>query len=70
MRNRSVKTRIKSAVKAVQPTSGEPAAQTADMSLDEAKSVIDKAAKQGVIHQKTAARKISRLSKAANPGAA
>jgi small subunit ribosomal protein S20 len=34
--------------------------------LDIAKSVIDKAAKKGVIHRKTASRKISRLSKHVN----
>jgi small subunit ribosomal protein S20 len=34
--------------------------------LDTAKSIIDKAAKKGVIHKKTASRKISRLSKNIN----
>ncbi|MBW2175651.1 MAG: 30S ribosomal protein S20 [Deltaproteobacteria bacterium] len=34
--------------------------------LNAAKSAIDKAAKKGVIHRKTAGRKISRLSKLVN----
>ncbi|MHC4459775.1 MAG: 30S ribosomal protein S20, partial [Planctomycetota bacterium] len=34
--------------------------------LNLAKSIIDKAAKQGAIHKKAAARKISRLSKRVN----
>ena len=34
--------------------------------LDTAKSVIDKAAKKGMIHKRTASRKISRLSKLVN----
>ena len=66
IRNRSAKTRIKSAVKEVQSAPDDPAAETGGMSLDEAKSIIDKAAKRRVIHPKTAARKISRLTKALN----
>ena len=61
LRNKSVKSRVKSVVKAVS-TAGEDAA----VKLDEAKSVIDKAAKRGVIHKRTAARKISRLAKHVN----
>lgn len=34
--------------------------------LTAAQSIIDKAAKKGVIHKKTAARKISRLAKLTN----
>lgn len=34
--------------------------------LKAAQSVIDKAAKKGVLHKRTAARKISRLAKLAN----
>ena len=61
LRNKGVKTRVKSAVKAVR-TAGDDAAAK----LDEAKSVIDKAAKRGVIHKRTAARSISRLAKHVN----
>ncbi len=66
LRNKAVKTRVKHTVKAVyQATQGE-APETASTHLRSAISVIDKAAKKGVIHKKTAARKISRLSKMVN----
>lgn len=63
LRNRSVKTRIKGIVKNVRATAaGEDAAQGPEQ-LKLAQSAIDKAAQKGVYHHKTAARKISRLSK-------
>ena len=40
--------------------------ETAVKKLDTAKSTIDKAAQKGVIHKKTAARKISHLSRLVN----
>lgn len=58
MRNRVVKTRIKTVVKQVRAASSQEAAV---QDLRQAQSVIDKAARKGVIHKKTAARKISRL---------
>jgi small subunit ribosomal protein S20 len=64
LRNRTVKTRVKNAVKKVNA-----AAKTGEdltSYLTEAQSLIDKAAKKGVIHRKTAARKISRLASGAN----
>ncbi|MCP3950761.1 MAG: 30S ribosomal protein S20 [Desulfobacterales bacterium] len=61
LRNKGVKTRVKSIVRAVR-TAGDDAAEK----LDEAKSVIDKAAKRGVIHKRTASRSISRLAKHVN----
>ena len=64
LRNKGVKSRVKSVVKAVRD--GDDAAAT---KLDEAKSVIDKAAKRGIIHKRTAARTISRLAKYANSAA-
>lgn len=69
LRNRSRKTRIKNVIKQVKAadrTSSESAAEA----LNQAKSVIDKAAKKGVIHKRTAARKISRLTRAVNAAAA
>ncbi len=62
-RNKIVKTKVKSMTKAVRVVAADE-----DMSkvLAEAQSVIDKAAKKGVIHRKTAARKISRLGKLVN----
>lgn len=64
MRNRAVKTRVKKSIKAV----GKAHQNGEDVKtrLMEAQSVIDKAAKKGVIHKRTAARKISRLAKRAN----
>lgn len=63
MRNKSSKTRIKNVIKDVQLAVNEKSLETAQSKLDTAKSAIDKAAKKGVIHKNTAARKISRLSK-------
>jgi len=61
MRNRKVKTRIKSAVKKIYLSEKEGETGNLTGELNTAQSIIDKAAKKGVIHRKTAARKISRL---------
>ncbi len=62
-RNRAVKTRVKSIIKDVNTAAlGEDNAAAEDK-LKAAQSLIDKAAKKGVLHRKTAARKISRLTK-------
>lgn len=66
MRNKAVKTRVKNVTKSVQMAVGESSKEAAAKSLDTAKSAIDRAAKKGVIHKNTAARKISRLSKLVN----
>ncbi|QTA79552.1 30S ribosomal protein S20 [Desulfonema limicola] len=66
MRNRTVKTRIKNVVKEVRSAVAEGAKDTAAQDLNKAKSIIAKAAKKGVIHRKTASRKISRLAKHVN----
>jgi len=66
LRNRSVKTQLKGIVKTVRATAaGEDTAQGPEQ-LKLAQSAIDKAAKKGVLHRKTAARKISRLSQLIN----
>ena len=62
LRNKSMKTRTKNITKSVQQAVNKQSIETARSELDSAKSVIDKAAKKGVIHKNTAARKISRLS--------
>ena len=63
LRNRSVKTQIKGIVKNMRATAtGDDATQGPEQ-LKIAQSAIDKAAKKGVLHRKTAARKISRLSR-------
>ncbi len=66
MRNRVLKTRIKNVIKEVRQMVSEQSSEKALKSLDLAKSVIDKAAKKGAVHQRTAARKISRISKLVN----
>lgn len=66
LRNKAVKTRVKNAVKDVRLAEGEKSKEAILISLNSAKSVIDKAAKKGVIHKNTAARKIARLSKFVN----
>ena len=66
MRNKTVKTRLKNIVKNVRLAVSEKSSEAALKKLDDAKSTIDKAAKKGVIHTKTASRKISRLTKLVN----
>ena len=64
-RNRSVKTRVKSVVKNVRQAVAEDSGEAKDVQLKEAQSAIDKAAKKGVMHKRTAARKVARLAKLA-----
>ncbi len=66
MRNKAVKTRVKTVVKEVRLAIDEKAPETAPLKLNTAKSVIDKAARKGIISKKTAARKVSRLSRNIN----
>jgi small subunit ribosomal protein S20 len=66
VRNRAVKTKVKKVIKTVRLAVEEGSDKASADQLSLAKSIIDKAAKQGAIHKKTAARKISRLSKRVN----
>ncbi len=66
LRNKSLRTRTKNVIKEVRAVSAEGGADAAREKLVRAQSVIDKAAKKGAIHKRTAARKISRLSKLVN----
>jgi small subunit ribosomal protein S20 len=66
LRNKSVKTKIKNVIKDLRLPVSETSKEEAMKKLDMAKSSIDRAAQKGVIHKKTASRKISRLSKLAN----
>lgn len=63
IRNRSVKTRVKSVVKNVRQAATAGSCEALDVQLKDAQSAIDKAAKKGVVHKRTAARKVARLSK-------
>jgi len=62
-RNRIVKSQVKGAVKAVRQAE---TAEDAQAKLVAASSTIDKAAKKGIVHKRTAARKKSRLAKKVN----
>ena len=66
LRNKAVKTRVKSIVKDVRFSVEEPSNEDVMAKLIAAQTLIDKASKNGVLHKKTAARKISRLSKLVN----
>jgi small subunit ribosomal protein S20 len=63
IRNRSVKTRVKSVVKNVHRAVAAGGGEALDVHLKEAQSAIDKAAKKGVMHKRTAARKVARLAR-------
>ncbi len=65
LRNRAVKTRVKNVVKEVRQAASQNAAEETTANLRAAQETIDKAAKKGVLHKRTAARKISRLAKLA-----
>jgi small subunit ribosomal protein S20 len=58
---------VKNVVKDVRAAVAENAVDAAER-LNAAKSVIDNAAKKGVLHKKTASRKISRLARQVNAG--
>lgn len=65
-RNRMMKTRVKNAMKAVRTAIESQDQDAVAAALKTATSVLDKAASKKVVHWRTAARKISRLSVAAN----
>ena len=66
LRNRTVRTRIKSIVKAVRATVESEDKAPAPNQLKMAQAAIDKAAKKGVYHRKAASRKIARLTRLVN----
>jgi small subunit ribosomal protein S20 len=61
-----VKTRVKNVIKEVRLVVAENNKEQAEQILRTATSVIDKAAKKGVLHWKNAARKVSKLRKLVN----
>jgi len=65
LRNRSVKTTLKNLEKKL-IAAKEDGSDTKDEIMRKIQSATHKAAKKGVIHKKTASRKISRLSKFVN----
>ena len=66
LRNKSVKTRIKTIVKDFRSSTGEISGEDMSAKINTVQSAFDKAAKKGVIHKRTAARKVSRLTKLKN----
>ncbi len=65
-RNKSIKSGVKTAVKKVLATVEAGDKAVATTTLTDTISIIDKATSKGVYHKNTAARKVSRLSKAVN----
>ncbi len=64
LRNKMIKSSVKTAVKKVYAAIDAQNADAAKLALTEATSLIDKAKTKGVIPKNTASRKISRLAKA------
>ena len=65
-RNKSIKSAVKTSIKKVEVAIEAKDKEAAVAALQNAISTIDKAATKGVYHKNTAARKVSRLSKAVN----
>ncbi len=61
LRNKAIKTRVKTATKKFLKTLEEGDLQKAELAFREAQSVIQRAVTKGTLHWRTAARKISRL---------
>ena len=65
-RNKSAKSAVKTAIKKVDAAIAAGDKAAAEEALRGAISIIDKTAKKGIFHKNTAARKVSRLTKAVN----
>jgi small subunit ribosomal protein S20 len=70
LRNKAVRTSLKTVTKKARGAVAEGDAGTAATGAREAAQALDKAASKGVIHKRTAARRKSRLARAANRVAA
>lgn len=66
LRNKMIKSKIKTLVKKVDAAVAANDKAAASAALKEAVVAIDKAAAKGVYHKNTAARKVSRITKAVN----
>ena len=66
LRNKNYKTRIKTAVKEVKSAIAGKSIEQAEESLKKAVSIIQKTAGKSIIHKKTAARKVSCLTRLVN----
>ena len=65
-RKKSIKSGVKTSIRKVEAAVAAKDKEAAVAALQNAISTIDKAATKGVYHKNTAARKVSRLSKAVN----
>ncbi len=65
-RNKSVKSAVKTAIKKVEAAVTAKDKASAEAALTAATSSVQKACNKGIYHKNTAARKISRLTKAVN----
>lgn len=66
IRNRAVRTKVRSLIKSVRQAIADGNAQEAQAALNQAIPAIDKAAGKGVYHRRNAARKVSRLTRQIN----
>ena len=66
LRNRNIKSNLKTTMKAVSAAIEEKDPKKAKEVLSQVTPIINKAASKGVIHKKNAARKISRLTRKVN----
>lgn len=66
LRNKMVKSKVKTLTKTVEAAVAAADKNAAATALKNAVVAIDKAAAKGIFHKNTAARKVSRLSKAVN----
>ena len=65
-RNKAVKSSVKTAIKKVEAAVREADKDAAAKELLNATSIIDKAAKKGVLHKNNASRQVARLAKLVN----
>lgn len=65
-RNKAVKSKVKTYIKKVDVAVAEKDVEAAKTALLAATAEIDKATSKGVLHKRTASRKVSRLAKAVN----
>ncbi len=66
LKNRSVKTKVKTLSKKVSEEVASKNIEGASVALKEAISAIDKAGRKGIIHRNTASRRVSGLSRMVN----
>ena len=64
-RNKDVRTRLKTEAKKVREVAQSGDAETAEAQLRTAARLLDKAASKGIVHRRTAARRKSKLARAA-----